>query len=579
MLEEAQPGQPLKAADVRRLARTVRRSTPGRSADGDAAPGSLTQLGTGAASSTSDHGKTFFVQITGLGPVVDGRRSYTFKEVGIRFNSSETLQTVQIDDGGIQADAQTPAFPVDPQQTFATGDYATARRSRRSIYCWELAPAVDGGTYVLAMTSTADGDGRFTSRVDSYDPDTDTWTTSKADILAEPAVGVTMQQGLRYPARPTTDPEVFTTTADANEIFVSSVPVYFGGLNNTLMQTFKGIKEHRSETVWRRGKDEYAYIQNGAYPGTGSDANPNRNFQAKSLWVGKAGSSTEVGDYSSSANINVGGTQFSHGFLVETQANSVTWARAQCDVYQGFDTQAGYARTIVSNGSGGIASLYALGKHGFIQLGATGSLYSSAGGPGVWTGLITVDEGTYNIQRGTVLVGIDKVYDPTTHGQIIAGGIVVDTWELSKGAPTSPPAAGAPSPPEPPAEQIISYDCVDGVCVYVEGTGGAYATLAECMESSGCNPAGFYCTGAGCLYSSIYFGGGGDFGPYDTPEECEAACPPPPKAWYQVCPIGGVGSAVCEYLTEDEATARGITAGPFETETACDEAFPAICSG
>lgn len=145
MLENAKPGDALKARDVREISRLLARSTPGRTADGDGAPGHVTQLGTGVGTSTSDHGKTFFVEITGLGPVVDGRQSYTFTEVGVKYGTADPVETVQIEGGGVTADEQTPAFPVDPLQTFNVGDYAIARRSRRSIYAWELAPVGAGG--------------------------------------------------------------------------------------------------------------------------------------------------------------------------------------------------------------------------------------------------------------------------------------------------------------------------------------------------------------------------------------------------------------------------------------------------
>lgn len=463
--------------------------------------------------------------------------------------------------------------------------------------CAILLGGVGGGdsdTYLLAADSTPDEDGRFTSNEDTYDPDTDTWTTSKADVLGEPAIGITMQKGLRYPARPTSDPGVYTTIADANEIEVESVPVYFGGLVNTGPQYFKGPKTHRDYHLWKShgaARSQQVY-SNEKYTGIqvqgelAGDSSSNRLYPMYGITSQPDGQTR----LHQSGVKHLGGSDYSRGEIVTiTGPNASIQASASHPSgtsrfgVTAFEGEAGLYATL----NGNIVNLTAA-TFPNMTLSPGGSIYGVNNGElqtntmfRTWAAF-----GTYRDGGTSKYTGVDAKYDPTGgtggFGLLISGGAVVGIYALD-----DPDPPDAPSPPDEelpefdPWEPIYTFDCADGDCVYVEGLGGTYATLAECQAVGACSQAGYYCFGVGCMYSSVYPGGSGDFnGPYGTPEECEAACPliPEDKAWYQVCPIGGVGSAACEYLTEDEATARGITAGPFETETACDEAFPAICS-
>ena len=90
----------------------------------------------------SDSGKTYFVQVTHK-QTRDGQRPwYGFNEVGFLWVPDTTesdlqARTVHIDDGKKARFPYNPAFHI-REEELNLGDYCIARRSQRSIYCWEL---------------------------------------------------------------------------------------------------------------------------------------------------------------------------------------------------------------------------------------------------------------------------------------------------------------------------------------------------------------------------------------------------------------------------------------------------------
>jgi hypothetical protein len=90
------------------------------------------------------------------------------------------------------------------------------------------------------------------------------------------------------------------------------------------------------------------------------------------------------------------------------------------------------------------------------------------------------------ISKATLLTGhpISNISETITGGTIASTGTctTTDTWLTN---------------PEP---TVYTYNCVNGSCIEVEGTGGTYGTLQLCQGSCSANPTTRYnCTSQGCV--------------------------------------------------------------------------------
>ena len=88
----------------------------------------------------------------------------------------------------------------------------------------------------------------------------------------------------------------------------------------------------------------------------------------------------------------------------------------------------------------------------------------------------------------------------------ITGGTIASTGTCTNTIPWTTVA------PEP---TIYTYNCTNGTCIQVEGTGGTYGTLQLCEGSCSANPPRYDCTNQGCVEAVD--------GDYATLEDCNNA--------------------------------------------------------
>lgn len=502
--------------------------------------------------------------------------------------------------------------------------------------------------WVQITNVTPDSKGWYEAKIATFDPTDGTWSLVGDTIKAAPAVGETMEPGVPYLVRPSSDPGVFLVVADANEDTSQTVPVYFGGLLNTSGQVIKGVKEFRDYSKWRYGGASTSgtnigpgfvqYSDNTAFHEGRAIAGPGiaevRNTSIAGPITGEVRQRTMAG-------LDGNGKYFEFSEYVVTAGGLGTAQRAWvAEPGSLFFPQ--WATFFDANGAKlGCFKAAALGTHYYAQVAPEaarlywggvardvtplsddllGSLF--CGGDFCLTFLTHYPNGPFGPRFGvdryrngalTRLWGIDRVFQPGDL-PVVAGGIVVGYWRESGGREAPDPTDEDPTPDEPslpiPDPVSITYDCVEGKCVAVVGTSGTYATLSACQAAS--------CEGTpppppppppppvppvitwdcACVEDHPYDGsafrgvavpnyeGTGKYtdnlaanqGCFDWGlENCKAES----KAWYQVCPEGKVGAAVCEQLTAEEAAERGIVSGPHADKSTCEgafRAFPAFCS-
>jgi hypothetical protein len=105
--------------------------------------------------------------------------------------------------------------------------------------------------WVAISGTTLDASGRYSGTVESYFTGSSSFVATSTVACRIQPVGGTMQLGRFYPATPaapdSSHNSVFVALVDADEVPVGSPPTltWWGGLINTLAQTFKGAKKFR----------------------------------------------------------------------------------------------------------------------------------------------------------------------------------------------------------------------------------------------------------------------------------------------------------------------------------------------
>lgn len=449
-----------------------------------------------------------------------------------------------------------------------------------------------------------------------YDAQDDDWFTAGKDH-GFTIVGGSVETGRTYLSmRSGVDSkgvQQFVVLGDADEQLADPLPVYFGGLVNTTKQVIKGPKQFRNSSTWRNPHDADAFLINNSVTYSGKVS---QYGLAETIYAG-VGTGYDSGEddwveftstlRSIAGSSGVGGPpNVTHGYSFEVTGWNDGVARGRLSGVSLLDTvRSPYSQMrleALADSKVGTAGIYAYPSGGVLSVGsgaAGGSAYSLPGFPGLYSQMYVSDEYPFNVKRGSeIKVGIDLMYDPAVHGLVIVGGIVVGYWLLTEDPPTSPPAAGTPYTPEEPEPVGNSFACINGNCVEVED--GPYATYYDCITACGTNPPDpdepppntTLTWDCACVEDAPYDGSAyrgvavpnyEGTGKYDdnltANQGCFdwglTACAP---AWYQVCPEGKVGAAVCEQLTAEDAAERGIVSGPHADKSTCEGAFPAFCS-